>query len=90
MGTMATRNVFDELNDALSAQITKLQSIDPKDKDSLELCIGQSKAVAALAGNINKNTRNAIECVKLHQEIAEATGKNLVMVPRLLESGDDA
>lgn len=90
MGGMVTRNVFDELNDALSAQIAKLQSIDPKDKDSLESCVDQSKAVAALAGNINKNTRNAIECVKIHQEIADATGKNLVMIPRLLKSGDDA
>ena len=90
MSPIATHNVFDDLNDALTAQIAKLQSIDPKDKEAMYSCVQQSKAVAALAKNINCNTRNAIECVRLHSELAEASGDSQVFAPQLLKGSDDA
>lgn len=90
MSPIATHNVFDDLNDALTAQIAKLQSIDPKDKEAMSSCVAQSKAVAALANNINLNTRNAIECVRLHNELSEAQGDGQVLAPRLLKGSEDA
>lgn len=58
-------NLFDQLNDALFAQMDKLQSIDPKDKEQMEQTIEQTRAVSQLAGNIIANAGNAIKVVQL-------------------------
>ena len=90
MSAVATGNVFDDLNGALAAQIAKLQSIDPRDKESMAACVDQSKAVAALAENVNRNTWNAIECVRLHSELDHASGKIMYRAPKLLSGPSDA
>lgn len=40
---MDNKGVFDTLNEALFAQMDKLQSIDPRDKDQMEQSIAQSR-----------------------------------------------
>lgn len=90
MAGTVTGNVFDDLSVALTTQIEKLQSIDPRDKDRMGMCIEQSKAVAALADNVNRNTRNAIECVKLQHEIAQTSGDLILATPKLLKGSNDA
>ena len=56
--------IFENLNDALFAQMDKLQSIDPKNIDQLDQCIEQSKAVSQLAGNIIANANTEINLLK--------------------------
>jgi hypothetical protein len=51
---------FDMLNDALFAQLDKLQSIDPANKEQMQLAIEQTNAVCGLAKNINHNMANAV------------------------------
>lgn len=62
------RNVFDDLNNALFAQISKLQSIDPDNEERMEQCIEQSREVSHLAGNVIMNTRNAVNLARLRYE----------------------
>ena len=90
MSGVETRNVFDDLNDALTAQIAKLQSIDPRDKERMESCVQQSRAVSALASNINSNTKNAIECLRLQSELSESSGYSYANAPKLLGGSTDA
>ena len=59
-----SQGTFDMLNDALFAQMDKLQSIDPRDRDAMEQTIEQSRAVSQLAGNIIANANTAISLLK--------------------------
>ena len=59
-----TKGTFDQLNDALFAQLDKLQSIDPRDREQMEQTIEQSRAVSQLAGNIISNANTAISLLK--------------------------
>lgn len=58
------RGTFDQLNDALFAQMEKLQSVDPSNKEKMEQVIEQSRAVSQLAGNIIGNANTAISLLK--------------------------
>lgn len=58
------KGTFDTLNDALFAQMDKLQSVDPRDREQMEQCIEQSRAVSQLAGNIIANANTAISLLK--------------------------
>lgn len=79
------RSVFDDLNNALFSQINKLQSIDPDNEEHLKQCIDQSREVSRLAGNVIRNTGNAIDLMRLRHDagldIDKKTGKN----PKALE-----
>ena len=79
------RNVFDDLNTALFAQIGKLQSIDPANEEQMKQCIEQSREVSHLAGNVISNARVAIDLMRLHHdagiELEIKTGKT----PKMLE-----
>ena len=90
MAQVASHTVFDDLNLALTAQIEKLQSIDPSDKELMASCVKQSNAVADLAGNINRNIRNAIDCMRLQEQLYETSGENIIAVPKLLSGSEDA
>lgn len=58
------KGTFDMLNDALFAQMDKLQSIDPANREQMEQTIEQSRAVSQLAGNIISNANTAISLLK--------------------------
>lgn len=62
------KGTFDTLNEALFAQMDKLQSIDPADKDKMEQTIEQSRAVSQLAGNIIANANTAISLLKFQSQ----------------------
>ena len=83
---MNNKGVFDTLNDALFAQMDKLQSIDPGDKDAMEQCIAQSDAVSKLAGNIIGNATTAINLMKF-RAMEGGIGDALVNAPRMLGDG---
>lgn len=80
------RGVFDALNEALFAQMDKLQSIDPKDKEQMEQCIAQSKAVSSLAANIIGNATTAIDLMRF-QSMEGGLGQALVNAPKMLGGG---
>ena len=84
---MDNRGTFDMLNDALFAQLDKLQSIDPKDGEQMERCIEQSKAVSQLASNIIGNANTAIGLMKM-RAMDEGLGKVIVSAPRMLGGGE--
>jgi hypothetical protein len=78
---------FDTLNDALFAQLDKLQSVDPKDKDSMEQTIEQTKAVSQLAVNIINNTNSAINAMKFYEMAGMDAGGLMATAPRMLGGG---
>lgn len=82
-----SRSVFDTLNEALFAQMDKLQSIDPKDREQMEQCIAQSKAVSGLAGNIIDNATTAISLMRF-KSMDCGLGNALVDAPKMLGGGE--
>ena len=81
------KSIFDELNGALFAQMDKLQSIDPKDREQMEQCIAQSRAVSALAGNIINNATTAISLMRF-KSMDCGLGNALVDAPKMLGGGE--
>ena len=81
-----SRGVFDTLNEALFAQMDKLQSIDPRDEDQMEQCIAQSRAVSSLASNIIGNATTAIDLMRF-QSMDGGLGQALVNAPMMLGGG---
>ena len=78
-------NIFDDLNDALSAQMLKLQSIDPRDTEQMEACVKQSREVSRLAGNIIRNTSTAIDLMRAQHEIGLDLGNKSIVTPKTLQ-----
>jgi len=81
------RGTFDQLNDALFAQLDKLQSIDPADKDKMEQTIEQSRAVSQLAGNIIANANTAISLLKYQASEGMDLNGLAATTPRMLGGG---
>lgn len=79
---------FDTLNDALFAQLDKLQSVNPKDKDSMEQVIEQSRAVLKLAGNIISNANTAISLLKYQADDGMDMAGLVATMPRMLRGGE--
>ena len=79
---------FDTLNDALFAQLDKLQSVDPKDKDSMEQVIEQSRAVSQLAGNIIANANTAISLMRYQAAEGMDMAGLVATTPRMLRGGE--
>ena len=80
-------NMFDQLNEALFAQLDKLQSVNPKDTEQMGQCIEQSKAVAALADKVIGNASTAITLIKM-QSLDGGIGKTLCAAPKRLGGGE--
>jgi len=81
-------STFDTLNDALFAQLDKLQSIDPANKEQMRLAIEQTNAVCGLAKNINANMANAVRVAGiLDRNGGDVEGMRASM-PKMLTGGD--
>lgn len=76
--------MFDDLNEALFAQMAKLQSVDPKDKDKMEQVIEQSKAVSQLAGNIIGNANTAINLMRFQSSEGTSMAESIAVRPKML------
>lgn len=76
--------MFDDLNDALFAQMAKLQSIDPQNHEAMEQCIEQSKAVSQLAGNIIANANTAVNLLKYQASEGMDIAGLVATTPKLL------
>lgn len=79
--------MFDDLNEALFAQMAKLQSVDPRDKDKMEQVIEQSKAVSQLAGNIIGNANTAINLAKFQASEGIGAAGLIATQPKMLGGG---
>lgn len=60
-----SQGTFDKLNDALFAQLDKLQAADVNDPEAMELLIEQTKAVSQIAVNVNNNMANAVKVANI-------------------------
>jgi len=78
---------FDQLNDALFAQLDKLQSVDPSDRDAMEQTIEQSRAVSQLAGNIIANANTAISLLRYQSAEGMDVAGLVATTPRMLKGG---
>ena len=83
-----SKGTFDQLNDALFAQLDKLQSIDPHDKDAMDSCIEQSHAVSQLAANVINNTSTAINAMRLYDKAGMGAAELIGRAPKMLGGGD--
>ena len=79
------RDIFSDLNDALFAQMNKLQTVDKGNKEQFAKTLAQSKAVADLASNIIDNNNSKIRAMQFFEglsknvdSIIEQRGKMLV------------
>lgn len=79
-----TESIFDQLNDALFAQLDKLQSIDPRDTEQMEQCIEQSRTVSQLAGNIIGNASTAISLMKFQASAGDTLENRAACTPKML------
>lgn len=72
---------MERLNDALFAELGRLESIDTADKEVLRDEIDRAKAVSTLASSITANHRLALEVARerASQKVSES-----VHVPRML------
>ena len=79
-----TKGTFDMLNEALFAQLDRLESASG---DDVAQEIERSKAVSQLATNINNNMGNAVKAANLlAMEGADVSGLRATM-PRMLGGG---
>ena len=81
------RGTFDQLNDALFAQLGKLQSVDPRDREQMEQCIEQSRAVSQLAGNVIANANAAVNAMRFYEEAGVGVSEVIGRAPRMLGGG---
>lgn len=84
---MSGKSTFDQLNDALFAQLDKLQSVDPKDADMMEQTIEQSRAVSRLAGNVIDNMNSAVSAMRFYDEAGMDAAGLMASAPKMLGGG---
>ena len=78
----------DQLNDALFAQLDKLQAVDGDDADAMERAIEQTKAVSQLAGNIIANANTAISAMRLYNSAGMGAAELVGRAPKMLGGGE--
>lgn len=78
-------NDMKRLNDALFAELDRLEAIDATDKDVLREEIDRAKAVSGLASSITANHRLALEVAR---ERASTKVCESVVVPAMLGEGE--
>lgn len=81
------KGTFDQLNDALLAQLAKLQGTDTRDKENLDRVIAQTQAVSALASNIIGNANAAVSAMKAYDSLGMKAGDISARMPKLLGGG---
>lgn len=79
------QGTFDELNDALFAQMDRLAGA--ADEEAVEREIGRSEAVSKLAGNIIANTKAAIDLVRMQRDAGMDVAGMVAEPPRMLGGG---
>ena len=79
---------FDQLNDALLAQLDKLQSIDPKDTERMNQTIEQSRAVSSLASNIIGNANMAVRTMQYFDQLGMDHARAMT-APKMLTGSVD-
>lgn len=85
---MSGKSTFDQLNDALFAQLDKLQEVDKGDADEMELVIEQTKAVSQLASNIISNANTAISAMRLYDNAGIGAAELIGRAPKMLRGGE--
>ena len=83
-----SKGTFDMLNDALFAQLGKLQSVDENDAEAMERTIEQTKAVSQLAGNIISNANTAISAMRLYDSAGMGAAELIGKAPKMLGGGE--
>lgn len=79
------QGTFDDLNNALQAQLDRLMSATGEDVDTE---IRRSKAVGNLAANINANMSNAVRVAQILSEDGFDMSGLRATMPRMLGGGD--
>ena len=85
---MSSRGTFDKLNDALFAQLDRLQEVDRDDAEAMELVIEQTRAVSQLASNIIGNANTAINVMKLYDNVGIGAAELIGRAPKMLGGGE--
>lgn len=85
---MSTQGTFDKLNDALFAQLGKLQSVDNDDAEAMERVIEQTEAVSQLARNIISNANTAISAMRLYDQAGLGAAELVGRAPKMLGGGE--
>ena len=85
---MSTQGTFDKLNDALFAQLDKLQLVEADDSESMERVIEQTKAVSDLARNIISNANTAINAMRLYDNAGLGAAELVGRAPKMLGGGE--
>lgn len=85
---MSWKGMFDQLNDALFAQMDKLQSVRPDDAEAMERVIEQSRAVSQLAGNIIGNASTAISLMRYQAQAGDTLESRAAVMPKMLTGGE--
>lgn len=83
-----SQGTFDKLNDALFAQLDKLQDVDPADAEAMERTIEQTRAVSQLAGNIISNANTAINAMRLYDQAGMGAAELIGKAPKMLGGGE--
>ena len=83
-----TQGTFDKLNDALFAQLDKLQEVDRHDAEAMARVIEQTKAVSQLASNIINNANTAISAMRLYDQAGMGAAELIGRSPKMLGGGD--
>lgn len=83
-----SQGTFDKLNDALFAQLDKLQAVDGDDAEAMERTIEQTKAVSQLASNIISNANTAISAMRLYDQAGMGAAELIGKAPKMLGGGE--
>ncbi len=83
-----SKGTFDQLNDALFAQLEKLQSVDYADSEQMKQAIAQTNAVSGIAANIISNNATKISAMKYFENIGVEYGSLAAKAPKMLGGGD--
>lgn len=86
--TMGNKGTFDQLNDALFAQLEKLQSVDYADSEQMRQAIAQTNAVSGIAANIINNNATKISAMRYFESIGVEYGNLSANAPNMLGSGE--
>lgn len=79
------QGTFDDLNNALFAQLDRLANAG---KDEIEYEIERSKAVSSLATNINNNMANAVKVARIMADEGMDMHGLKATMPKMLGGGE--
>lgn len=79
---MAGANSLGRLNEALFAELERLEGVDASDRSALDAEIERARAMQGVAREINASARTVFDMVELK---AEWAGSRNMSAPKLLE-----